>query len=124
LGLIAWVTGSAAECDAALAEAEALLARGAVSHNHLVFRRYAIEAALEGADWDGAARHADALRAYTAAEPLPWAELVAARGQALAAHGRGPADVGELRRVRDAAARHGLAALLPALDAALAQRAP
>jgi hypothetical protein len=124
LGLIAWATGDAAERGAAIAEAEDLLARGAVSHNHLFFRRYAIEAALEGADWDGAARHADALRAYTAVEPLPWAELVAARGHTLATHGRGQGDLGELVRVRDDAARHGLAALLPALDAALVQAPP
>jgi hypothetical protein len=127
LGLIAWATDSMAERDAALAEAEALLARGAVSHNHLIYRRYAIEAALASADWDGAGRHADALSAYTAVEPLPWADLIAARGQALAASGRGllghgPSTMTELARVRGEAARHGFAALLPALDAALAQR--
>lgn len=123
LGLIAWATESAAEREAALAEAEALLARGSISHNHLLFRRYAIEAALDGADWDGAERHADALHAYTAAEPLPWAELIAARGHALAGHGRDPATGAGLAKLRDAAARHGCAYLLPALDAALAQRA-
>lgn len=122
LGLIAWATTSSAEREAALAEAEDLLARGSISHNHLLFRRYAIEAALDGADWDGAERHADALRAYTSAEPLPWAELVTARGRALAAHGRDPSTMAELVRVRDEATRHGCAYLLPALDAALAQR--
>ena len=127
LGLIAWATDSMAERGAALAEAEALLARGAVSHNHLIYRRYAIEAALASADWDGAGRHADALSAYTAVEPLPWADLIAARGRALAASGRGlpgrgPSTMTELARVRGEAARHGFAALLPALDAALAQR--
>jgi hypothetical protein len=128
LGLLAWAADSMAERDAALAEAETLLARGAVSHNHLIFRRYAIEAALACADWDAVERHADALRAYTAAEPFPWAELIAARGRALAANGRGlptcaSTTMTELVRLRDEAARHGLAALLPSLDAALAQRA-
>lgn len=127
LGLIAWATSSTAEREAALTEAEALLARGAVSHNHLIFRRYAIEAALESADWDAAERHADALCAYTAAEPLPWAELIAARGRALAANGpnaqTGPATTAELTRVRDEIARCGLLALLPAMEAAVAQRA-
>ena len=128
LGLIAWATESATERDASLAEAEALLARGAVSHNHLIFRRYAIEAALATGDWDAAERHADALRSYTAAEPLPWAELVAARGRALAAHGRNDAadcsaTMAELAQVRDQVVQLGLAALLPALDAAVAQRA-
>ncbi|MFO1047414.1 MAG: adenylate/guanylate cyclase domain-containing protein [Geminicoccaceae bacterium] len=123
LGLIAWATTSPPEREAALAEAEELLARGSISHNHLLFRRYAIEASLDGADWGGAERHADALRTYTSAEPLPWAELIAARGRALAAHGRDLSTVGELARVRDDAARHGCTYLLPALDAALAQRA-
>ncbi|MGD9509951.1 MAG: adenylate/guanylate cyclase domain-containing protein [Geminicoccaceae bacterium] len=127
LGLIAWATNSVAERESALAEAEALLARGAVSHNHLLFRRYAIEAALESADWEGAGRHADALRAYTAAEPLPWAELIAARGRVLAVCGQHRAKgdcsiAAELARVRDEITKHGLAALLPAVDAAMAQR--
>jgi tetratricopeptide (TPR) repeat protein len=124
LGLVAWATESSSERATALAEAEALLARGAVSHNHLIFRRYAIEAALASGDWDGAVRHAGALRGYTADEPLPWAELIAARGQALAERGRGAPNAGELCRVRDVAARHALEALLPALDAALAQPVP
>jgi class 3 adenylate cyclase/tetratricopeptide (TPR) repeat protein len=128
LGFIGWSSSTAAERRAALDEGEALLARGAVSHNHLIFRRYAIEAALEAEDWDAVLRHADRLSGYTAAEPLPWADLVIARGRALAAHG---ASVGarrevtaELVRLRSTVTDSRLMAFLPALDAALAQPAP
>ena len=48
--------------ESALAAGESLLAKGAVSHNHFWFRRYAIEHALRLLDWDAAERHAEALR--------------------------------------------------------------
>jgi hypothetical protein len=40
----------------ALVEAEALLATSSIGHNHLHFRRYAIDACLASEDWDGAVR--------------------------------------------------------------------
>ena len=73
-----------------LAEGAALLARGAVGHNHLWFYRDAIEAGLASADPVAMRRHADALEDYTQAEPLPWSRLFAARGRALAAALEGP----------------------------------
>jgi hypothetical protein len=62
------------------------------------------------------------LEAYTSAEPLPWSDLIIARGRALAAHGRGKRDdaiAAELRRLRDELDRVDLKVLVPALDAAL-----
>lgn len=127
LGMLAWVAGDRHARAAAIDEAEALLAHGSLAHNFLLFRRYAIEAALDAGDWDEADRHAGALEDYAAAEPSPWTELFVARGRALAAHGRTPGEAGiraELRRLRAAAMRFRVDAALPALDAALAQRAP
>lgn len=127
LGLIAWTADTDQARRAAIDEAEALLATGSVSHNFLIFRRYAIEAAIEARDWAEVERHAGELELYTAAEPLPWTDFLAARGRALAMHAGHPEDPDacvEVQRVRDHAADLGLLAAIPALDAALAQRSP
>jgi tetratricopeptide (TPR) repeat protein len=82
---------------ALLAESEALLERGCVSHNHLEFRWYAIQVSIGEGDAAGALRHAAALEDYTREEPLPWADHVAAWGRALAT-GRGMDEVREAAR--------------------------
>jgi len=89
LGLLAVATEDPQVRAAALDEGEAILTSNGVSHNHLQFRRYAIDACLAGEDWAGAGRHADRLEEFTAAEPLPWASFFAARGRALAMYGTG-----------------------------------
>lgn len=66
-----------------LAEGEALLARGAVGHNHLWFYRDAIEVMLDCGDRGGALRYAAALEAYCSSEPLPWATLFSRRARVL-----------------------------------------
>jgi tetratricopeptide (TPR) repeat protein len=81
LGFLAVTTDNAAERDDALAEGEAILQRGAVGHNHLWFRRYAIEAHLKAEDWIEAERHAQALEDYTSPEALPWADYFIAHGR-------------------------------------------
>jgi tetratricopeptide (TPR) repeat protein len=88
LGSLALCTDDAAERAAALAEGEALLDAGSVSHNHFFFARDAIDAALQAHDLDGALRYAARLRAYTADEPLPWSDAVIARAEALVAQAR------------------------------------
>ena len=124
LGWLALHTEDAEERRGALAEGEALLnAGGLVSHNYLMFYRAAIETALETGDWDAALRYAAAVEDYTRSEPLPWIDFIIARGRALAAWGRGqrnPAAAAELGRLRDEAQRIGWAAVLPAIEAALA----
>jgi tetratricopeptide (TPR) repeat protein len=105
-----------------LAEGEALLARGCVSHNHLEFHMMAVEFLLEMRDWAGVAQHAEALNAYTRDEPLPWADLVIARARALAATrgGARPGDGGALRDALDRVQDMGFVALGPRLRQALA----
>jgi class 3 adenylate cyclase/tetratricopeptide (TPR) repeat protein len=108
-----------------LAEAEAELARGAVAHNHLTVRELQIEVSLDLGDWDEVDAACERLRAYTSAEPLPLWELRVARGRALARHGRGERDpelATLLARLREEAAASQVAADLPALDRALAER--
>lgn len=95
LAHLAALTEDAEERAAALTEGERLLAAGAVGHNHLWFRRYAIEATAAAGDWSGTLRHADALDAYTSAEPLPWAAFWSRCGRALALIGRGAPEADE-----------------------------
>ena len=125
LGLVALAAGADKTRRGALAEGEAVLARGCNAHNHLWFYRDAIDACLGAGDWDAAERYAAALAAYTAAEPLPWSDFIVARGRALAAQGSGNADAevaAELTRLRDDARRIGHGLAQAALDAALAAR--
>ncbi len=99
-----------------------LLAAGCVSHNYLWFYRYAMEASLEAGEFDEVERFAKAAEDYTHAEPLPWANLLIARGRALAALARDGGD-GEtkevLERLRAEAREAGFKAIVPAMDAAL-----
>lgn len=89
LGAMTLVLRDEARQRQALADGEALLAKGCVSHNHFHFYQYAIDFALQTAQWDEAERLAAALENYTAAEPLTWTDLIAARGRVLARVGRG-----------------------------------
>ena len=122
LGILARASDDPVERAEALREAETLLAINRLAHNHLLFRRDAIDAALEAHAWDEARRHAAALEACTRAEPLPWSEFYVARGRALARHGEAPADSGtreEMRRLRTEGECMGLLEALVAIDAAL-----
>jgi len=119
LGLAALMATGAEERAAALAAGEAVLAAGAVWHNHLFFNRYAIEASLAAGDWDGAARYADALERSMAEEPYPIGEFLVARARAVAAAGRGRKDEARLRQLIAQAEAAAWPVVLPALERAL-----
>jgi tetratricopeptide (TPR) repeat protein len=124
LGVLARTTDDAGVRGDALANGEALLAAGSISHNHFLFRRDAIDACLAQGAWDEAERHAGALEDYARQEPSPWPGFVVARGRALAAHGRstGMATLGaELTRLRSEGERLRHLDALVAIDAALAE---
>ena len=123
LGGLARITNDPQERQAALAEAEQLLASGSLSHNYLWFYQFAIDTALDGRDWDNAMRYAQALADYTRAEPLPLIDIIIDRARALAALGRDGCDpqiVQNLASIRERAEKIGWRALVPGLDAALA----
>jgi class 3 adenylate cyclase/tetratricopeptide (TPR) repeat protein len=88
LGHLAVTTEDPTERRAALMEGEEILRKGAVSHNHLWFFRYAIDASLEAEDWDGAESYSAALEDYTRPERLPWADFFIRYGRDVAACGR------------------------------------
>ena len=123
LGILALAANDPQVRSDALAEGEALLAAGSVSHNHLHFRRDAIDACLDAGDWSGAELHSTALETYTCEEPLPWSDFFVARGRALAACGRGRRDaalVAELARLTEEGQRLAFKLSLPAVETALA----
>ncbi|MFL9930726.1 adenylate/guanylate cyclase domain-containing protein [Paraburkholderia sp. RL18-103-BIB-C] len=105
-----------------LAEGAEMLRRGAVGHNHLWFYRDAIETMLNVGEPAAALRYVSALEDYTRVEPLPWAELFAARGRSLAHVKQDPSNEEarrELERARGALVEAGFNSYLPAVDAAL-----
>jgi hypothetical protein len=107
-----------------LAEGEAQLALGGVSHNHLWLREVAIETLLDLGDWDGVDAVCDRLLAYTAAEPLPFWDAVIARSRALAEHGRDRRDASvraTLQRLRYDAGAADMLVAVRQIDRALAQ---
>ena len=125
LGALALASEDPGARRAALEEGAALLAAGAVSHNHLLFGRDAIEAYLGLGDWDAAERSAAALTEYTRAEPLPFADFYIARARALMAFGHGPAETAALAAQLDALRRDGerlgLLIALPAIETAISE---
>ncbi len=124
LATLARITQDVATFERAIAEGETLLAKGAVSHNHYLFRRDAIDACIERQRWDEAVGHAAAFEDYTRREPSPFSTFAAARARALAAHGRGErgADIlVELQRLDEEGRRLGYLHALVAIDSAIAQ---
>jgi len=123
LGALALASEDPTARQAALAEGEALLQAGAVSHNHLLFPRDAIEACLEAGDWEGVERSAAGLAQYTLSEPLPFSDFYVARARALATHSgqRSNAEslVVKLERLRKEGERLGLRVALPEIVKAI-----
>ena len=76
LGIAAKLVDDEDERDTFLREGEALLAKPTLGHNHIFFRRYAIEAELAAGRSDEARRHAKALAEFASPEPLPVTNLV------------------------------------------------
>ncbi len=105
-----------------LAEGEAQLERGCVSHNHIFFGDLAIDVLLADADWPAAEAQCAKIRAYTADQPLPLSEFIVARGLALARFGRGERSTdlhAALSRLRQIATGTGLDVALLAIENAL-----
>ena len=108
----------------ALRDGEALLRGPGLAHGHLWFYRDAIEASIAAAEWEAASRYADALEAFVATEPLPWAMLLVARCRALQAFAQGrdcELSIARLRQLRTEVHSAGVGWALAGIDSALAQ---
>ncbi len=124
LGILALVTEDPTVRREALAEGESALAEECVSHNYLFFYSDAMAACVGTGKPAAILRYADALEEYFRAEPLRWSEYYGRWGRALAAFAdgeRGEKRVDDLARLRQEADELGIAAALPALDAALGE---
>ncbi|MDA0229040.1 MAG: hypothetical protein O3B21_02515 [Proteobacteria bacterium] len=122
LGIFAFLCGDADKRHTAFEEAQAVLARGCVSHNYFWFYRDAMEASLNAGEWADAERFANALEAYTRAEPVPWSNFYISWSRALADWGRGNRDgEEELRRLLALAREKQLGLAVPAIERALAE---
>ncbi len=124
LGILALVTKDPGVRREALAEGESALAEGCVSHNYLWFYSDAMVACAGSGESPAVLRYADAMAAYFEAEPLRWSEYYVRWGRALAAFAdgeRSEKSVDDLARLRQEADELGIAAALPALDAALGE---
>lgn len=125
LGFLARTSRDPDKQRRALAQGEAILAQSCVSHCHLDLYEAAMEVSLRNGRWDDADRYADALQAYTRAEPFPWAQFQIRRARVLAALGRGAGDVGrtglqaELMALRKEAIGAGMLAALAGIEEAL-----
>ncbi|HWA48344.1 MAG TPA: adenylate/guanylate cyclase domain-containing protein [Dongiaceae bacterium] len=99
---------------------EELLARSPLAHNQILFRRHAIDWAIERRQWSEARRFAEQLRAFCAArEPIPYVEFVAERALAISDLAEAPGDpvaVARLRSVRDKARARDLRFAFPVLE--------
>lgn len=122
LGFLAQAAGDSAERLQALADGEALLAKGSLSHNYFAFYASAIEACVEASDHAAVDRYCDALERYVGQEPVLWSELAIARGRLLARAVRGEHGehlVQALEGQREKIAQSGFTVWIPGIDAAL-----
>jgi class 3 adenylate cyclase/tetratricopeptide (TPR) repeat protein len=120
--LLALAADSRGACAAELEAGEALLERGSLAHCHFWFHSTAIEAAVRFREPRRVRHHCAALERFGRHEPLPWIDLQATRGRALARWldgERGEASRAALEAVRTETARCGFGSALPALDEAL-----
>ncbi len=125
-GAQAMMATDAQQRNQALANGEQVLASNALSHNRFTFYDFAIQASLDGSQWDQARRYCAALEDFVAAEPFPWADFIVARGRALMRHGQGersPELHRDLQALRDLAAEREMHFYLKQLETALARQA-
>ena len=95
-----------------------------MSHNHLFFYRFIIEASLEQGDWELLQSARDALADFTRAEPLPLTDFFMARASALRnfyqSHDRDAA-IANLHGLKAQAEQVGLKMALPRFEAAFSE---
>ncbi|MBL8710883.1 MAG: AAA family ATPase [Rhodospirillaceae bacterium] len=97
LAVRAIILGIGAEARAAIERGEVLLRQTGMAHNHIFFRAFAIDWAIIADDWALLDRFAGGLAQFTAAEPLPYVEIVIERARLLARLQRNPGDVSARR---------------------------
>jgi class 3 adenylate cyclase/tetratricopeptide (TPR) repeat protein len=124
LGALAAVSTDTELIYQAFAEAEETLKEDCVGHNYLWFYRDAIDVCLRLEDWENLEKYARAAEEYTQDEPLPWMDVLVARGRALSAYYQNPKDQKTLENLADIKSKLLAAkfiSILPAIDEALSR---
>jgi hypothetical protein len=122
-GLLARADPNKEDTHRHLAEGQALLEGGSLSHNHILYHLNAMELGLERQDGPLALRHAAALEAYTAAEPLPFTTLFIERARAVVDVWQDPENPEarlRLERIKETATDAGIMLAWPAPNASYA----
>lgn len=104
LAVRAMILGIGVEARTAIERGEALLRQTGMAHNHIFFRAFAIDWAISAGDWALLERYAGGLAQFTAADPLPYVEIVIERARLLARLQRDPADESAQRDIMRLAA--------------------
>ncbi|CAB3809444.1 hypothetical protein LMG28614_07034 [Paraburkholderia ultramafica] len=121
-GMLARAAPNAQARAEALREGAALLTQPCLAQSVLRFHIHAMDATIEGSEWDDVLRHADALEAFMQSEPLPWACLLVRRARLVAAAANGTDVAGArtgLQCLRQEVLAAGLGSALQVIDAAL-----
>jgi len=122
LGALATVSTDTELIYQAFKEAEETLKEDCVGHNYLWFYRDAIDVCLRLADWDNLEKYARAAEEYTQDEPLPWIDLIVARGRTLSTFHQNPKDkkvLENLAAIKSKLLAANFVSILPAIDEAL-----
>ena len=122
LGALTIVSNDIDVISRAFEEAEETLKADCVGHNYLWFYRDAIDVCLRLNDWENLEKYARAAEEYTLNEPLPWMDILIARGRSLAAFHQNPKDKKILEKLADIKSKLIAAkfiSIFPAIDDAL-----
>ena len=92
-GVQAQACGAGADGRAWIDRGEEMLEQTGLLHNHVIFRKFAIDWAINAGDWPFVERMRLALIAYTKDEPIPYVDFFVSRAGALAALARNPDDL-------------------------------
>ncbi|MBI2254529.1 MAG: AAA family ATPase [Proteobacteria bacterium] len=78
------ILGDVPEARQAIERGETLLRQTSMAHSHIFFREFAIDWSMARGDWPQVERYAGDLAQFTAAEPLPYVEMIIDRARLLA----------------------------------------
>jgi class 3 adenylate cyclase/tetratricopeptide (TPR) repeat protein len=99
------ILGDVPEAQQAIERGEELLRQTSMAHSHIFFREFAIDWSMAQGDWSRVERYAGGLAQFTAAEPLPYVEIIIDRARLLARLQREPDNIGLKQQLADVAAR-------------------
>jgi ATP/maltotriose-dependent transcriptional regulator MalT len=99
MGIRASILGMKPEARQAIERGEDLLRQTSMAHNHIFFRGFAIDWAMQVGDWPRVERYAGDLAQFTASDPLPYVDMIVGRARLLARLQRDPDDAAVRQQV-------------------------